>query len=172
MSTRTTNQDANTTQVFLDRLDALERRLEALANSQASIGLTEPDPKTGERWDAGQVWAHLAEFLPYWIAQARLVVTSRTSDPIPFGRVKSDPGRLAAIERWRTERVSVLLERVRAGVVESRAFLTALDPRDWTARGQHSTLGVMDLRQIVEEFVVGHLEEHATQLERLTADPS
>ncbi len=167
MSAETTPRDAGLARDFLDRLDAVERRLVRLADQPQPSGLTEPDPKTGERWDAGQIWAHLAEFLPYWIAQARLVLASRTSDPIPFGRVKSDPGRLAAIERWRTEPPSVLLERVRAGVVQSRAFLTALDPWDWSARGVHSTLGVMDLRQIVEEFVVSHLEEHATQLEQL-----
>jgi hypothetical protein len=86
---------------------------------------------------------------------------------VPFGRVKSDPVRLATIERWRTERVDVLLERVQAGIAESRTFLTTLGPRDWSAWGVHSTLGVMDLRQIVDEFIVGHLDEHATQLEQL-----
>lgn len=167
MSAETAHRDADLARDFLDRLDAVERRLVRLADQPRPSGLTEPDPKTGERWDAGQVWAHLAEFPSYWLAQARLVMASRSSDPVPFGRVKSDPGRLAAIERWRTEPASVLLVRVRAGIAQSRAFLAALDRPDWAARGEHSTLGIMDLRQIVDEFVVGHLEEHATQLEQL-----
>lgn len=51
---------------FLARLDAVERRLEAHA-ARSPAGLSEPEPVTGERWDAGQVWAHVAEFIPYWL---------------------------------------------------------------------------------------------------------
>src|SRR5919198_752694 len=61
--------------------------------------LTSPDPPTGERWEWGQVWAHLSEFCPYWMGQVRLVLESpQSEDPMPFGRVKSDPARVAAIE--------------------------------------------------------------------------
>ena len=56
---------------YLARLDAVEARLAALAESSPPPdALTGADPSTGERWDRGQVWAHLAEFIPYWIAQS------------------------------------------------------------------------------------------------------
>ena len=42
--------------------------------AEALAGLTDPEPGTGERWDAGQVWAHLAEFVGFWLAQASHVV--------------------------------------------------------------------------------------------------
>src|SRR5438552_1680541 len=51
---------------FLTRLDAVELRLDAHARSEPPTGLTDPDPPTGEQWDAGQVWSHLAEILYYW----------------------------------------------------------------------------------------------------------
>ena len=46
----------------LDELDDVLARLEAHAAGAAPAGLTEPDAGGTERWDAGQVWAHLAEF--------------------------------------------------------------------------------------------------------------
>ncbi len=84
----------------------------------------------------------------YWIEQARKVIDAHSPDTVPFGRVKSDAGRIAAIERDRTDSQ----ERTAA---------------DWLARGQHQARGVMDLAGIVDEFMVGHLEEHADQLHDL-----
>ncbi len=157
---------------FVRRLDAVERRLTVLARGPRRDGLTEPDPASGERWEAGQVWAHLAEFLSYWIAQCQYLLATPSADPVPFGRTKADPGRIGAIERNRREPPSVLLQSVSAGVAELRSFLISLAPEAWEARGRHPTLGVMDLRRIVDEFMVGHLEQHAEQLERLPEETS
>src|SRR3984893_13850500 len=86
----------------LRRLDAVRERLGALATRDAPHGaLTAPDPPTGERWEAGQVWAHLAEFIPYWMGEATQVIADGLGAPAPFGRTKADAGRLAAIERDR-----------------------------------------------------------------------
>ena len=72
---------------FLRRLDAVENRLEAHAAAEiAPDALTAPDPPTGERWEAGQVWAHLAEFIPYWQGEAELVVEQGRQEPVGFGR--------------------------------------------------------------------------------------
>ena len=153
---------------FAERLDAVERRFAALG---APGGLTAADPGTGERWDAGQVWAHTAEFPSYWLAQLALVVGGWRGEPVPFGRVKSDPDRIAAIERDRTAGPALLGERVREGIAAVRERLGSLPDSAWEAEGVHSTLGVMPLERIVEEFLVGHLEEHAAQLESLL-DPA
>ena len=59
----------NTGTRLLARLDAVEARLSAAASREPVPGaLTGADPESGERWDRGQVWAHLSEFIPYWIA--------------------------------------------------------------------------------------------------------
>ncbi len=56
---------------YLARLDAVERRLAAAAAAEPPSGaLTGADAETGEQWERGQVWAHLSEFIPYWIAEA------------------------------------------------------------------------------------------------------
>ena len=49
----------------------MERRLAEHAARPLPAGLTDPDPGAEERWEAGQVWAHLAEFPGYWLDQIR-----------------------------------------------------------------------------------------------------
>jgi hypothetical protein len=152
---------------LLRRLSEAERRLAAHADAPLPSGLTDPDPGTEERWEAGQVWAHLAEFPGYWLAQAERVIALPTNEPVPFGRVKTDRGRLDAIERDRHTDPAALLERVRgslAGVTEAARAWPAVA---WTRRGAHPVRGEMTVRRIVEQFIVDHLEEHADQLDAL-----
>ena len=154
------------------RLDAAELRLATLARTPLDQVLghhTAPDPPTGETWEWGQVWAHLAEFIPYWLAQAQTVIDGYHGEPVPFGRVKSDAGRVAAIERDRATAVAALWTRLQAHIAEARAFLSALPDQAWSARGAHQTLGVMSLEHLLDEFIVGHLEQHADQLGSLLA---
>jgi DinB superfamily len=154
--------------VFVQRLDAVGDWLGALAGRDVPAGaLTAPDPPTGERWEAGQVWAHLAEFIPYWLGELVLVTEHGTADPAPFGRTKTDPGRIAALERDRRTDRAVLWNRTAADIARLRVFLLGLDDAAWQARGLHPTRGEMDVAEMVDEFLVGHLEEHAAQLEAL-----
>lgn len=152
------------------RLRAVEARLAAHASAGPLPGLTDPDPGATERWEAGQVWAHLAEFPAYWLAQARLVVAARAEgapEPIAFGRTKTDPQRLAAIERDRRTDPGRLLVLVREGVSATAAALDAWDAEALAARGRHLTLGEMSVERLLEHFIVAHLEEHADQLDGL-----
>jgi DinB superfamily len=146
------------------RLLAAARRIRAAAPLVAGDALTDPDPTTGERWDRGQLLAHVAEMLPYWVAEAELVAGQ--GGGIPFGRVKSDPGRVAAIERDRREDPARLLDRVDDGVAEALALLDRLDAEALQRTGTHQTLGELPVAGIVDRFLVDHLEEHADQLDR------
>ena len=159
-----------TTDGYLARLDAVEARLAAAAATEPHPGaLTGADPDSGERWDRGQVWAHLAEFIPYWIVQAGPVLGGQGSGaPVPFGRTKGDPERVGTIERDRREPVSVLWASTLADITKLRAFLGSIEPDRWAMRGLHPTLGVMTVDELVERFLVGHLEEHADQLEGIS----
>jgi len=153
-----------------DRLAKVERRLAEHAARPLPSGLTDPDPGASERWEAGQVWAHLAEFPGYWLDQVRKLLEARATgaaEPIPFGRTKTDAGRIEAIERERRTDPAELLRRVTAQVDDVSSTLRALPDEAWQARGLHPTLGEMALPQIVERFILGHLEEHADQLDGL-----
>ncbi len=154
-------------EALLARLADAERRLVEHAATPVPERLTEPDPGADERWEAGQVWAHIAEFPDYWLAQAQRVVALPTHEPVPFGRVKTDVGRLEAIERDRHTDPVALLQRVRTSLAEVSDAARALPPEAWTRRGQHPTIGEMTVERLIERFIVGHLEEHADQLDAL-----
>lgn len=152
------------------RLADAERRLAEHAAGPVPDGLTEPDPGGEERWEAGQVWAHLAEFPAYWMNEVRSILAKRDTgvpEPIPFGRVKTDPGRLGAIERDRHQDPAALLRRVRESLAWVGDELGVLDDDAWKARGLHPVRGELTVSQIVERFILDHLEEHADQLDSL-----
>ncbi|MGH2457138.1 MAG: threonine ammonia-lyase, partial [Candidatus Limnocylindria bacterium] len=145
-----------------------ERRLAEHAARPVPAGLTDPDPRTEERWEAGQVWAHLAEFPAYWLGQIRHVLDRWAGDAaVPFGRTAADAGRIAAIELERRTDPGELLRRVTVQLGEVSSTLAGLPPDAWQARGAHPTLGEMALPQVAERFIVAHLEEHADQLDGL-----
>jgi hypothetical protein len=154
---------------FRSRLSAVRDRLGTLATMPQPGGLTAPDQPSGEQWEWGQVWAHLAEFIPYWTGEMERVMSGSDATPVPFGRTKVDPGRVAAIERDRGRPVEDLWDRLRSQIAEFDQLLLTLPPGAWERRGGHPTLGVMDMPRIVNEFVVGHLEQHADQLDGLVA---
>jgi hypothetical protein len=152
---------------LIARLAESERRLAEHASQPLPSGLSAPDPGAEERWEAGQIWAHLAEFPAYWLAQAQRVIAQPTHSPVPFGRVKTDAGRLEAIERDRNTDRQALLDRVRASLAEVTDAIRSWDDEAWQLRGMHPTRGEMSVEQIVETFIANHLEEHADQLDSL-----
>jgi hypothetical protein len=157
---------------LIARMAAAEARLAEHAAAPLPSGLSDPDPDGEERWEAGQVWAHLAEFPAYWLDQARSIVDAATSEPVPFGRVKTDPGRVAAIERDRHADPAALLARVREALAETTDTFRAWPLEAWSRTGQHPLLGRIGMERIVDRFIVGHLEEHADQLDGLSSGSS
>jgi threonine dehydratase len=152
------------------RLARADRRLAEHAAQPVPSGLTDPDPGGSERWQAGQVWAHLAEFPAYWLGQVRAVLAAHDAgqaEPIRFGRTKADADRIEAIERERHTDPGELLERVRRDLAKVREAMLTLPDAAWSVRGEHPTLGEMPVARIVDRFIVGHLEEHADQLDGL-----
>ena len=156
---------------FLERLEAVRTHLERLAREPAPEGaLTAADEPTGEQWDWGQVWAHLAEFPGYWMPRLREVFAqSPANDPLPFGRTKADPDRIAAIERDRHVPTNELMVRLGADLDDLRDLLSDMSATDWSRRVRHVSLGEMDMPRVFEEFFVGHLGAHANQLNGLLA---
>jgi threo-3-hydroxy-L-aspartate ammonia-lyase len=154
----------------LSRLAAAQRRLAEHAARPLPSGLTDPDPGASERWEAGQVWAHLAEFPGYWHDQIRGILAAQRDGgkgPIRFGRMKTDASRTDPIERERRTAPAELLARVNSEIADLSATVTALPDDAWRASGLHPTLNEMGLQAILDRFVVSHLEEHADQLDEL-----
>ena len=154
---------------WIERLDAVMARLQALAGqaSGSADARTQPDPQTGERWEEGQVWSHMAEFVPYWLARCERIAQDGRERPVPFGRGTDDPERVAGIQLGREVPIRDLFSQVRAGAAQVRTWLEALPPEAWESRGEHPTAGVTSLDRVVDGFLIGHLEEHAEQLDAL-----
>jgi hypothetical protein len=151
----------------LRRLDDVLARLVVHAEEPGRAGLTAADEATGEQWEEGQVWAHLAEFGAYWRRELRLIVDAGSDEPVAFGRTKRDPHRIAMIEAHRATPVAELAATVQRDIAAFRADLAELTPADWSRRGLHETLGEMDLWRFLDHFVTGHYLEHADQLDGL-----
>lgn len=158
--------EARMAAAWIDRLDDVEARLAAHVEAQHE-GLTDPDPGGSEQWDEGQVWAHLAEIGWYWLAELDLVLDDPHAGPVPFGRTKADPDRIAAIAAGRDLPPAEQFAVVRRAVDALRARLAELSTSDWTRVGRHSTLGDLTVADQLEHFHVGHYEEHADQLDTL-----
>lgn len=158
---------ANKVQEHLNNLIRAKNRLSELASMELTQKLTRPDAQTNERWDAGQIWAHLAEFGEYWLPQL-LKITSTPPDVIEdFGRTKSDPHRIQMIESERhiprSEHLATILQDIDCLAHE----LTEFTPENWSCRGRHETLGVMTVDEFLHEFAIGHYFQHIAQLEEL-----
>lgn len=130
---------------------------------------TLPDPGGTEVWDWGQVWAHLAEFCPYWVTQAGIILAAPPNVAAHFGRTKKDEGRIAAIARDKSAPIPGLCETATQGLDLARSFIQGCKGTDWARQGRHPTLGVMTLAVMVDEFIVGHIEEHINQFKLLLA---
>jgi hypothetical protein len=159
--------DRGPSEEFLARLDVVQNRLQGHAYALAPGGLTDPDPPTGEQWEWGQVWAHVAEFVPFWVRQVRQVLATESVEPLPFGRVKTDTARVAAIDQNRDRPAEAQMAELISQLDDLRALLRDMTPGDWQRTVRHVTLGVLDMPRVLNEFLVGHLEQHADQLDGL-----
>jgi hypothetical protein len=162
--------DPHRGQALIARLDAVEARIHEHAARELRAGLTAADPETGEQWDGGQVWAHVADILPYWLTQAQRLIDSYAGEPVPFGRTRTDPGRIDVIERNRHQTVELHWGRLHEAAGQVRELIANADERAWTeVKGLHRLRGAMGLSAILTDFMIAHLEEHADQLDSLVA---
>src|SRR5438132_12129908 len=114
-------------------LHELKRRLQAAHDQIQGAPETgpgvygAPDPKTGERWNAGNVLGHAAEMLPFWVDQIRGVLAGRKE----LGRgVEGYERRQQGIESGATLGEQELRVRVEAGVSLAAILRDEMSPAD------------------------------------------
>jgi DinB superfamily len=121
------------------------------------------------QWGPPEVLAHVAEMLTYWHGELRRVAAGDGSAPVPFGRVASDPSRLARIDELRHRAAPELVDEIGGRVPEVAAFVSRLSPEQADRVGVHPTRGETTVRDSVERFFANHLEEHVEQLRSILA---
>jgi len=155
---------------LLDRLGAAGAGLEA-TRSPVEAGAPWPlattfDHSDEARWGPPEVLAHVAEMLPYWLGEVERILAG-PPDPVPFGRVGTDPVRITIIGRDRSLPIRELYTRVNDGIARWNNRLRTLTPAQLEKVGLHPRLGEMTVAAIAERQVVRHLAEHVVQLEEL-----
>jgi hypothetical protein len=126
-----------------------------------------PDEATGERWDRGNVLGHVGEMLEYWTAQTRAVLGGAAE----VGRGEAGyERRRQGIESGMSAGEEQLRERVLSGIDGLSQLLDEMRQEDLNRRIVYraaSSTRDGDLRYVLEELLVGHLEAHLRQLREL-----
>ena len=120
-------------------------------------------------WEPPELLAHLEEMLPYWLGEIERILDGPPDAAVPFGRVATDDVRIGVIGRDRTVPLRELLARLEADATRVAARLRELTVEQAGRRGLHPARGELNVGDIVERFVVGHLEEHVGQLRAILA---
>ena len=151
----------------IERLAAASAAISAMAKP-IDAGRPWPAPLVaGEgpeaEWGPPEVLGHLTEMLPYWLGEIERVLAG-TPEPVPFGRVSTDPLRIMTIDRDRSLPTRELIGRLQSSVERYARRLPELSAADWARNGLHPRLGEMTISAMLERFAVSHLEEHVVQL--------
>jgi hypothetical protein len=152
----------------VDDIEALRRRATAVRERFKALPVSgpdrqgPPDPKSGERWDRYNILGHVAEILPFWVAQLEVAM-----DGQPFGRVPGSTERQQAVEGGRAVGEAKLRERIDSGFGGLLRLMDRVEPSDLERRVTMRGRGEETVGWAMENLLVGHAEEHCDQLTEL-----
>lgn len=147
----------------VERIRAARDRL-ARMRSKVELGPPPPDEIPRNRdWVAREILAHIDEMLPYWLGEIERILAGPV-EPVPFGRIQGDLIRVMLVDRDRTLPVSELYARLDIEAERVTRRLGHLDERQCDRRGIGKQHGEMTVREIADQMLAGHLEEHCEQL--------
>ena len=153
-----------------DRISRIQTAVQQLTDTAqalpSNVLYAEPEPN---EWPVMSILAHVVELMPYWAKQA-LEVSRRSADSQPFGRTHDDPDRIGAVQQHGRDSLDSMLPRVQTACSEAVDLLRQIPEDRWSRTARHANRGDMSVEQIVEQFLVSHVEEHLKQArETITA---
>jgi len=154
--------DADDIEVLRRRASAVRERFRALPAS-APDRQGPPDPRSGERWDRYNILGHVAEVLPFWVAQLEVAIEGQ-----PFGRLPGSTERQHAVDHGREVGETALRARIDSGFEGLQRFLDRLVSSDLDRKVTMRGRGEETVGWAMENLMVGHAEEHCTQLAELS----
>lgn len=145
------------------RAHRLQETVQPVLDSAAQLSPATLHQRPGaDDWAVSEILAHLAELLSYWADQAH-EVASRAENNLPFGRTHDDAARIAAVQDHAQDPLDQLVPRVRSGLEHATTVLRSIPDAAWQKTGQHVRRGEMTIEEIIDQFLVDHVEEHAVQ---------
>jgi uncharacterized damage-inducible protein DinB len=146
-----------------DRISRIQTSVQQLIDTAQGLpsSVLYAEPASNE-WPVMSILAHVVELMPYWAQQA-LEVSRRSEDGQPFGRTHDDPDRIGAVEQHGRDTLDSMLPRVRAACTQAIEALQQIPPEGWKRTARHANRGNMTVEQIVDQFLVSHVEDHLAQ---------
>ena len=146
-----------------DRTSRIQTAVQQLTQTAEALPdkvlYAEPEPN---EWPVMSILAHVVELMPYWAKQA-LEVSRRSQNGQPFGRTHDDPDRIGAVQQHGRDSLDSMLPRVQAACSEAVDLLAQIPPDGWARTARHANRGDMTVEQIVDQFLVTHVEDHLAQ---------
>jgi hypothetical protein len=111
-----------------------------------------------------QALGHMTEMIPYWLNHCRGLIAS-TGEPPTFGRTAGSPERLAGVAHGATAEPDELLGKLQDEVRSAASTIRKQSMAERGKRGIHAGRGEVTVAEVIESFIVGHAEEHLTQVQ-------
>jgi quercetin dioxygenase-like cupin family protein len=146
------------------RLEHVGDRLIALLREPDAAQRPRLFPGEGE-WSAVQVLGHLAEMIPYWLENCRVLIAA--DEPPPFGRRLDSEERLAGVALGASARLDELLSQVEKEIQSAAQAIRRMPAAERAKTGLHLRDGEITVAQVVERFIVAHTEEHLAQIQSI-----
>jgi hypothetical protein len=148
------------------QVERLRVARDRLVRLRTKVELSPPPPEDSPRtreWVARETLAHVVEMLPYWQGEIERIVAG-PGDSMPFGRGPGDLIRILTVDRDRTLPVTELYLRLDNSIERLVRRLLELDDRQCARHGLHPTRGDMTVKEVVEEMLATHIEQHCDQM--------
>jgi uncharacterized damage-inducible protein DinB len=156
----------NEAQALAARLEAaVEEMLTAVQALPADLVRWKPAPDV---WSVMEILCHVAEFLPFWTAQAQQIVRR---PEFLWGRAEGETARLDAVNSADFRSLAEVAEEIRTGAQESARAIRDLRPIDLTAEAEsrNPRFGRKPASFVIEDLLVGHVAKHIGQIRRNSA---
>lgn len=144
-----------------DLIAEIERAGEAYASFVETLAEEQfrrrPAP---DEWTAAEITGHVSEAPLTFANHAKLLAEQGGGRA---GREPDDPGRLAAVQRLADRGPKEGADLVREGVREACTVLRSIPEAGWNVEAQHSRMGQVSVRGMVESSVLEHLQGHLRQ---------
>ena len=155
-----TNDGATAGEERAARLEAaVATLLERIQGLEGTLLHEEPTEGT---WSVMKILGHVSEVLPYW---SRVAAEVAEKPGGTVGRPEDDPDRMAAVERFTDTTLDEVLPTIQTGLAEATARLRAMPADGWGQTARHASYGEVTAGQIIDRFLIGHIEGHTRQVQ-------